>query len=33
MEKYENLEMEVIEFESGDVIVTSGENDYTTPEL
>ena len=33
MEKYENLEMEVIEFDSEDVIVTSGENDYTTPEL
>ena len=31
MEKYENLEMEVIEFDSGDVIVTSG--DTTTPEI
>ena len=30
MEKYEKLEMEVIEFESGDVITNS---DTTSPEL
>lgn len=30
MEKYENLEMEVITFESEDVITTS---DVTTPEI
>ena len=36
MEKYEKLEMEVVEFDSEDVITTSGEGDNSpivTPEL
>lgn len=32
MEKYEALEMEVIVFESEDVITASGGDDTTTPE-
>jgi hypothetical protein len=34
MEKYENLEMEVIEFDSKDVVTAStGEGDITGPEI
>ena len=33
MEKYEALEMEVIEFEEDDVIVTSGKGDIDLPDL
>lgn len=33
MEPYENLELEVIEFETEDVITTSGKQDITTPEF
>ena len=33
MEKYEPVEMEVIVFESEDVITTSGGDDIVTPEI
>ena len=32
MEQYESLEIEVITFESEDIITTSGEDDITTGE-
>ncbi len=33
MEKYETPVMEIIEFETEDVITTSGDGDITTPEI
>ena len=33
MEKYETPVMEVIEFETEDVITTSGDDDITMPEI